>query len=110
MSFIGMGNSYTKLAAARENTLHSLNSAAKNGADYVEFDVHLTKDKIPVVFHDFHVLVNVAKRSTSIDDLTITPTNTKTGDVEEHELAVKDLKFSQLRLLHVSNLFFLSDS
>ena len=31
----GLGNSYTKLAAARENTLHSLEMAAKNGADYV---------------------------------------------------------------------------
>jgi glycerophosphocholine phosphodiesterase GPCPD1 len=93
----GMGNSYTKLAAARENTLHSLNSAAKKGADYVEFDVHLTKDKVPIVFHDFHVLVNVAKRSN--DDVS----STQTSGVEEHELAVKDLKFSQLRLLHVSN-------
>lgn len=106
-----MGNSYTKLAAARENTLHSLNSAAKNGADYVEFDVHLTKDKVPVVFHDFHVLVSIAKRSPSIDDLSTMPMSNKTGGVEEHELAVKDLKFSQLRLLHVSfvnKLFFVN--
>lgn len=36
---------------ARENTLHSLNSAAKNGADLVEFDVHLSRDK--VVFYRF---------------------------------------------------------
>lgn len=99
-----MGNSYTKLAVARENTLHSLNHAAQKGADYVEFDVHLTKDKIPVIFHDFHVLVSVAKRSPSIDDLTTT-NNGKTGAVEEHELAIKDLKFSQLRLLHVSRNF-----
>lgn len=36
---------------ARENTIHSLNSAADNGADFVEFDVQLTKDKVvlPVV-------------------------------------------------------------
>jgi len=27
-----------RFAVARENTLHSLNSAAKNGADFVEFD------------------------------------------------------------------------
>ncbi|ETN82680.1 hypothetical protein NECAME_01965, partial [Necator americanus] len=39
----GMGSSYTKMAAARENTIHSLSEAAKNGADYVEFDVQLTK-------------------------------------------------------------------
>jgi len=85
----GMGNSYTKFAAARENTLHSLNSAAKNGADYVEFDVQLTKDKIPVIFHDFHVMVSVAKRFETEKD--------------EYQLAVKDLKLEQLRLLYLDH-------
>ncbi|KAI6219558.1 hypothetical protein M3Y99_01653700 [Aphelenchoides fujianensis] len=101
----GMGNSYTKLAAARENTLHSLNSAAQKGADYVEFDVHLTKDKIPIVFHDFHVLVSVAKRSPSIDDLSCPPASLlkAAGAGEAHELAVRDLKYSQLRLLHLDH-------
>ncbi|KAI6197508.1 hypothetical protein M3Y94_01232400 [Aphelenchoides besseyi] len=102
----GMGNSYTKFAAARENTLHSLNSAAQKGADYVEFDVHLTKDKVPIVFHDFHVLVNVAKRTPSIDDLSVPPdgaNNIKTNGVDEHEIAVKDLKHAQLRLLHLDH-------
>lgn len=36
---------------ARENTIHSLNIAAKNGADYVEFDVQLTKDKVSDHFY-----------------------------------------------------------
>uniref|UniRef100_A0A915ESG3 GP-PDE domain-containing protein n=1 Tax=Ditylenchus dipsaci TaxID=166011 RepID=A0A915ESG3_9BILA len=88
----GMGNSYTKCAVARENTLHSLNSAAKNGADFVEFDVHLTKDKIAIVFHDFHVMVSVAKRSPSVTEDGISPA-----------LAVKDLKLNQLRLLHLDH-------
>ena len=35
-----------RCSVARENTLHSLNSAAKCGADLVEFDVHLTKDEV----------------------------------------------------------------
>ncbi|CAD5210167.1 unnamed protein product [Bursaphelenchus okinawaensis] len=98
----GMGNSYTKFAAARENTLHSLNSAAKNGADYVEFDVHLTKDKIPIIFHDFHVLVSVAKRIPSIQDLSLA-SEKQNGSVDAHELAVKDLTLSQLRLLHLDH-------
>ncbi|VDK47782.1 unnamed protein product [Cylicostephanus goldi] len=34
----GMGSSYTKMAVARENTIHSLSEAARKGADYVEFD------------------------------------------------------------------------
>uniref|UniRef100_A0A1I7RPJ2 Glycerophosphocholine phosphodiesterase GPCPD1 n=2 Tax=Bursaphelenchus xylophilus TaxID=6326 RepID=A0A1I7RPJ2_BURXY len=98
----GMGNSYTKFAAARENTLHSLNSAAKNGADYVEFDVHLTKDKVPIIFHDFHVLVSVAKRIPSIQELNLA-NETINGSVDAHELAVKDLTLSQLRLLHLDH-------
>lgn len=103
----GMGNSYTKFAAARENTLHSLNSAAKNGADFVEFDVHLTKDKIPIIFHDFHVLVSVAKRPASIGDLSQLK-DSKDTNVDAHELAVKDLTLSQLRLLHVSNVIIVN--
>ncbi|VDM52734.1 unnamed protein product [Angiostrongylus costaricensis] len=47
----GMGSSYTKMAAARENTVHSLCQAAKNGADFVEFDVQLTK----VVKQCYHI-------------------------------------------------------
>ncbi|XP_072176970.1 glycerophosphocholine phosphodiesterase GPCPD1-like [Diadema setosum] len=36
-----------------ENTVYSLKEAAYHGADFVEFDVHVTKDGIPVLFHDF---------------------------------------------------------
>lgn len=31
------------------------------GADYVEFDVHLSKDKQPVVYHDFAVALTLRK-------------------------------------------------
>ena len=31
------------------------------GADYVEFDVMLSKDLIPVIYHDFHVLITYRK-------------------------------------------------
>lgn len=31
----------------RENTILSFTTAASLGAEYVEFDVHLTKDKVP---------------------------------------------------------------
>ncbi|VDM38339.1 unnamed protein product [Toxocara canis] len=85
-----------KMAAGRENTIHSLNSAAKNGADYVEFDVQLTKDKVAVIFHDFHVLVSVAKR---LSPHLATVNNDSNNDY--HELAVKELKLKQLQLLHV---------
>ncbi|HEC13716.1 MAG TPA: glycerophosphodiester phosphodiesterase [Acidiferrobacteraceae bacterium] len=35
-----------------ENTLLSIEAAAKAGACYVEFDIQLTQDKAPIVFHD----------------------------------------------------------
>lgn len=37
---------------ARENTLDSLRSALRLGADAVEIDVRLTKDGVPVLLHD----------------------------------------------------------
>ncbi|KAL8715009.1 MAG: hypothetical protein Q9220_000966 [cf. Caloplaca sp. 1 TL-2023] len=39
-----------------ENTIQSYLSAAKLGATAVEFDVQLTKDLVPVIFHDFLVM------------------------------------------------------
>ncbi len=38
-----------------ENTLQSFIAAANLGASYVEFDVQLTKDLVPVIYHDFLV-------------------------------------------------------
>jgi len=31
------------------------------GADFVEFDVHLTKDEVPIIYHDFKVLLTYRK-------------------------------------------------
>lgn len=38
-----------------ENTIQSFIAAANLGASYVEFDVQLTKDLVPVIYHDFLV-------------------------------------------------------
>ncbi|KAK5078118.1 Glycerophosphocholine phosphodiesterase [Lithohypha guttulata] len=38
-----------------ENTIQSFIAAANLGASYVEFDVQLTKDHVPVIYHDFLV-------------------------------------------------------
>ncbi|KAL3097060.1 hypothetical protein niasHS_002776 [Heterodera schachtii] len=113
----GMGNSYTKCAVARENTLHSLSSAYKNGADLVEFDVHLTKDKIPIIYHDFHVMVWVAKRlptatTATGGGATNGQTDSESDDgkkqqgpkvMDFYQLAVKDLELKKLRLLHLDH-------
>ena len=38
-----------------ENTIQSFIAAANLGASYVEFDIQLTKDLVPVIYHDFLV-------------------------------------------------------
>jgi len=38
-----------------ENTIQSFIAAANLGASYVEFDVQLTKDHVPIIYHDFLV-------------------------------------------------------
>lgn len=40
-------------AAVTENTISSLNRAFGHGADLVEFDVMLSRDRIPILHHDF---------------------------------------------------------
>jgi glycerophosphoryl diester phosphodiesterase len=52
-----------------ENTLQALASAVELGIRYVEFDVQLTADKVPVAFHDSE-LERVADREGSVHDLT----------------------------------------
>ncbi|KAL8897118.1 MAG: hypothetical protein Q9207_007371, partial [Kuettlingeria erythrocarpa] len=39
-----------------ENTIQSFLSAVASGASCVEFDVQLTKDLVPVIFHDFLIM------------------------------------------------------
>lgn len=41
---------------APENSLKAMRAGIKAGADMLEFDIRLTKDKIPVLSHDFHTL------------------------------------------------------
>ena len=83
----GLGKSYNKgMPSARvpENTVLSFSEAAKSGADMVEFDVILTSDNVPVIFHDFMASVNVMSIDGSklrslkvpVTDLTIEELNT----------------------------------
>lgn len=37
---------------APENTLESIKTAAEMGVEWVELDVKLTKDQVPIIFHD----------------------------------------------------------
>ncbi|CAJ0830278.1 13168_t:CDS:2 [Entrophospora sp. SA101] len=50
----GMGaNTVTPSLQLGENTLISFITAASLGAEYVEFDIQLTKDHVPVIYHDW---------------------------------------------------------
>lgn len=43
--------------ALSENTVLSLSTASQFGADYVEFDVHLSYDDVPIIHHDYDIEV-----------------------------------------------------
>lgn len=52
---LGKNMSDKKSLQLGENTVESFIAAASLGASYVEFDVQLTKDSVPVIYHDFLV-------------------------------------------------------
>lgn len=52
---LGANKTANKSLQLGENTLQSFIAAANLGANYVEFDVQLTKDLVPVIYHDFLV-------------------------------------------------------
>ena len=82
-------------ASIRENTIASLAYAANHGADMIEFDVQLSKDMVPVIYHDFHVAIAMKKK-------------TKSGNEPVHhdllKLPLKDLTYAQLQMLKVYHL------
>ncbi|KAH7850826.1 hypothetical protein Vadar_003464 [Vaccinium darrowii] len=45
-----------RMKAFKENSILSFNSAAQFSVDFVEFDVQVTKDDCPVIFHDNFIL------------------------------------------------------
>ena len=57
-------------SVADENTLQSFELALAAGADYLESDIQVTKDKVPVLFHDGDLTRLVGKK-TRISDLTL---------------------------------------
>ncbi|CAK9175151.1 unnamed protein product [Ilex paraguariensis] len=45
-----------RMKAVKENSILSFNTAAKYPIDFIEFDVQVTKDDCPVIFHDNFIL------------------------------------------------------
>ncbi|XP_013098510.2 glycerophosphocholine phosphodiesterase GPCPD1 [Stomoxys calcitrans] len=83
----GLGKSLketTNAAPIMENTVATMIATGEMGADIVEFDVQLTKDLVPIIFHDFYVYVCIeSKTPTSKDDLI--------------QVLIKDVTYEQLR-------------
>lgn len=63
-----------------ENTLPAIEAALKAGACYVEFDVHLSKDEVPVVLHDANL-----RRTAGIDKLIFDLESTQFDNCSVHE-------------------------
>ena len=45
-----------------ENTIASLKDAASHGAHMVEFDVQVSKDLVPVIYHNFDLMTAVESK------------------------------------------------
>ncbi|XP_072437544.1 glycerophosphocholine phosphodiesterase GPCPD1 isoform X1 [Chiloscyllium punctatum] len=87
----GAGNtSSANLAKVRENTIASFKNAASHGAAFVEFDVHLSKDHVPIVYHDLTCCILMKKKMDKESS-------------ELFEIPVKELTFEQLQLLKLAH-------
>lgn len=86
----GAGSSFktAETDIIRENTIASLKRAAEHGADMVEFDVQLSKDLVPVIYHDLIVCVSLKKKKSP-------------DDMDMLELPLSELSLEQLKHLKV---------
>jgi glycerophosphoryl diester phosphodiesterase len=85
---------------ADENTLRSFDLAIMAGADYLESDIQVTRDKVPVLFHDDD-LTRLVGRKTKVSDLTVLqlkeielPLSGQIPTLEEALLAFPEAKFN----------------
>ena len=87
-------------SVAAENTLQSFELALAAGADYLESDIQVTKDKVPVLFHDGDLTRLVGKKA-RVSDLTLSqikqielPHLGKIPTLEEALTAFPEAKFN----------------
>lgn len=82
LSFIANGSPVT------ENTIASYKKAFASNADMIELDVHLTKDHVPVVYHDFEIYTApVGAEPKTKADLT--------------KIFLKDISYSELKEVRI---------
>ncbi|XP_023327915.1 glycerophosphocholine phosphodiesterase GPCPD1 isoform X2 [Eurytemora carolleeae] len=86
----GLGNSYTTAqhcSNIRENTIASMKDAVLHGADMVEFDVQVSSDLVPIIYHEFTLCIQSKTKQEDADILL--------------DIPVKDLTVNQLHGLKV---------
>lgn len=75
----------------RENTIASLKEAANKGADFVEFDVQLSSDLVPIIYHDFNVSMAITSKTDLLAE-----------NVEMIQVPLKTMSYEQLQKLKVN--------
>ncbi|QLL30884.1 hypothetical protein HG536_0A06990 [Torulaspora globosa] len=88
----GLGKNFSSKKSLQlgENTVESFIAAASLGASYVEFDVQMTKDNIPVVYHDFLVAetgVDIPMHELTLEQfLHLNKVDSQRGDQRRHSV------------------------
>ncbi|KAL3232233.1 Glycerophosphocholine phosphodiesterase GDE1 [Nakaseomyces bracarensis] len=99
----GLGKNFqsSKSLQLGENTVESFIAAASLGASYVEFDVQLTKDNIPVVYHDFSVAetgVDIPMHELTLEQfLGLNSFGSKKDEIRGRRNSLDDSEFKNLR-------------
>ncbi|XP_033116363.1 glycerophosphocholine phosphodiesterase GPCPD1-like [Anneissia japonica] len=73
-----------------ENTIGAFKGAVEAGADMVEFDVHVCKDHVPVVYHDYNVPVCLQMAE-------------DTGKHLQHRILLTDFSFEELQSVQTTH-------
>jgi glycerophosphodiester phosphodiesterase len=96
----GLGKNMTTKTSLQlgENTIQSFITAANLGASYVEFDVQMTKDLVPVIYHDFLVSetgADVPVHTLTLEQFLALSEAPKAGRFEDSSDNLKDLANSK---------------
>lgn len=81
----------------RENTLVSFQQAATTGASFIEFDVQVTRDGVPVIWHDDHVLTTVTGTHSSSSSSSTNGSSSSTSSSSFETRLVSDLTLAEFK-------------
>lgn len=77
-----------------ENTVASLRDAIKADADMIEFDVRLTRDRVPVLAHNLHLYGTLKRELVFLRRYTLAELQKRTGG-SEHPITTLDTAFKE---------------